>query len=233
MHRANALYSGRDFDISPVLGENEIFGQRLAFVVPFDDLFIEKARVYLDDEEANEDRFEVEGGFTLGVGDGIDPLNEDSIVVFDGFSATLSAGSCILDDDEFECEADVSPNGSVRVEFDAAGEVREFRVRGRNITLTGIDLDSPVTFSMQIGDDFGEAMIDFNGDDKFEALNQWLPGLGSWLARLQHLITPWQNAWAIGQGPRTLACTFYDRKGQWYIRAGFNTEPDWVKISNR
>ena len=127
---------------------------------------VEEVRIDVDDDEANGDRFGVEGHFAATTP--IDPLTEAVTLVFDGFTATLPAGSCVRDDDEgFECNLDLPEGGRVRADIKDDGE---YPIRSQDITLSGIDLNSPVRFSLKIGNDLGETDIMFDGDDEFEAL---------------------------------------------------------------
>ena len=135
---------------------------------PFAAFDIEEAEVELEEDEANSDEFEVEGRFELGDNsDGIDPLNEEVIVTFAGFSQTIPAGSFIRDDDdegfEFEVEGDVSGIKEIEIRDDG-----EFEVEGRGLDLGGIDFANPVPFSLQIGNDLGETEIPFAEEDEGE-----------------------------------------------------------------
>ncbi len=124
---------------------------------------IEHAHVELDE-------FEVEGSFTLGAGnDGIDVLNEDVTVTFDGFSQTILAGSFVRDkhNEGFKFDGTLPDGTRLEVEIDDDGE---FEVKGRGIPeLSGIALPSLVPFSVRIGDDIGETDIQFDDEGQFPA----------------------------------------------------------------
>jgi hypothetical protein len=125
-------------------------------------LTMTQARVRLQ-PRANRDQYTVQGTFTVNAGsDGIDVLNEDVTVVFDGFSETISAGSF------------VQRNRTTYRYDSAAGGITRMTVRNNgNIAVTAqglelnIDLSVPVPLSVQIGDDQGMANIQFNEDGRF------------------------------------------------------------------
>lgn len=134
-------------------------------LIPFDPFDIDRARVELD-RGATRDRFRVQGVFELGAGNnGIDVLNEDVTVTFDGFTETIiPAGSFFRDDDDEGFQYNGFPVGIKRISIRDDGK---FEVRARGLDLSGIDLDNPVPFSLQIGDDFGETEITFDDKGRF------------------------------------------------------------------
>ncbi|RMF67530.1 MAG: hypothetical protein D6743_04740 [Calditrichaeota bacterium] len=128
--------------------------------------FIEKARVELD-RDLGDQRFEVEGRFVLdGASDGVNVLNEEVTIVFDGFTAVLPPGSFQRDDEEFEFEEDRNGLKEVKIRLDG-----RFEVEGRDLTLSGITLPQSVFFSLRIGNDVGETEIPFDNDGRFENPN--------------------------------------------------------------
>ena len=136
----------------------------VSVAVPFDSFDVEKAKVKLK-RGAARDRFKVQGRFVLGAAsDGIDVLNEDVSVTFDGLTATIPAGSLSLDYDEgFEFKGAA---GGVKVEIRDDGR---FKVQARGLNLSGLDLATPVPFVIQIGNDRGETAIPFDEKGKFKA----------------------------------------------------------------
>lgn len=124
-------------------------------------LEIEEAEYESDDEDGGE--LEVEGMFILGAdSDGMDVLNEDVIVTFGSYSRTILAGAFFQDDgEEFKFD-----DGVWKVEISDDGE---FKLKGKRLDLSGIDLTNPVPFSLQIGDDIGQTTILFDDEDKYKA----------------------------------------------------------------
>ena len=145
----------------------EIQGQVLEFSpgesgVPaiFANFDIEEAEVEL--EGSDRDQFEVEGRFKLGAtSNGIDVLNEDVEVTFDGFTQTIPAGSFFRDDERFRFNG--APGGITQFDIRDDGE---FQVEARDLALSGIG--SPVPFSLRIGDDRGNTEIPFDAEGEFE-----------------------------------------------------------------
>ncbi len=134
-------------------------------VTPFDAFDIEEAEVELG-PGPNDDEFEVEGSFTLGSGDGIDPRSEDVTLKVGTFRVTFPAGSFELDDDEFEGVID-----GVKLEFEIealGGNSFEFEVEGEDADLTGTV--NPVEVRLTIGDDTGTTFVtaDIEEDDEDE-----------------------------------------------------------------
>ncbi len=124
------------------------------------DLAIEDADIRRKPEHDNHDRFQVRGSFTLGDGsNGIDPANEDVTVTLAGFSETIPAGS--FSSLKFHRWQYLGPRSGAlrRVVIREDGR---FLVEAEGIDLTGIDLDNPVPFSLQVGDDIGETTINGN-----------------------------------------------------------------------
>lgn len=156
---------GTDRDDDGGMDSGAAYVYALATQVPFALFDIERARVEL--EGGGEDEVRVRGSFVLGTGtNDLDPPNEEVLVMFDGFTFTLPAGSCVRDDDDegFQCDALVTDGGRLRVEIRDDGE---FRVKARDVDLTGIDLTNPVPFSLQIGDDVGTTAIQFDEEGRF------------------------------------------------------------------
>ena len=140
--------------------------------IPFAEFVIDEAELGLEDEDDGafqaEGEFEVEGHFVLGDdSDGIDVLNEDVTVVFGTFSHTIPAGLFARDDEDegFEFDGTLPDGTRLKVEI---GDDGEFEVEGDDLDLTGIDPNSPVPFSLQIGNDIGATTIDFDDEGEFE-----------------------------------------------------------------
>jgi len=147
------------------------FGIAPVFEVPFAAFDIKKAKVQLDKKDRPKDEFEVKGSFELGAeSDGIDPLNEDVLVAFDGYAETISAGSFFTDDDDDE-------DGIVYKYKAAKGAITKitirpdgrFEVKAKGLELNSLALTYPETdvdFLLQIGDDQAETFIPFKVDKK-------------------------------------------------------------------
>ena len=130
---------------------------------PFASFDIKKATVKRDQRRTDKDRFEVRGSFVVG-SDGIDVLNEEVIVRFDGFTATVPAGSFSLGyDEDFEFKGAA---GGIKMKIRDDGR---FKVKGRGLDLRSLDLGIPVPFVIQIGNDRGETAIPFDEKGKFKA----------------------------------------------------------------
>ncbi|MFQ5613885.1 MAG: hypothetical protein ACE5H9_17325, partial [Anaerolineae bacterium] len=74
------------------------------------------------------------------------------------FHETVPAGSFERDNDDEGFQFDGDNGGIKKIDLRDDGE---FRVKGRDLNLDGINLDEPVAFSLQIGDDLGETGIPF------------------------------------------------------------------------
>ena len=111
-------------------------------------------------------RFDVRGAFELGeTSNGIDPFTEAVTVTFDGFTETLPAGSFFRDDDNEGFQFKGSSGGIKQMKIRDDGD---FRVKTKDVDLSGIDLTKPVPFSLQIGnDDFGTTDIPFDNKGRF------------------------------------------------------------------
>ncbi len=126
--------------------------------------FIERARVRFDEEDGY--RFEVRGTLALDpASDGIYPLAEDVSLTFAGYSGTIPAGSFFRKDDDEGYRYDGDTPGIKKVEIRDDGE---FRVEARGLDLSGTD-QYIAEFSLQIGNDFGEADIWLDREGRFEA----------------------------------------------------------------
>lgn len=117
------------------------------------------------DRGATGDRFWVRGGFQLGAtSNGIDVLNEDVTVIFDKFTETIPAGSFFRDDDDEGFQFNGASGGITQINIRDDGR---FRVRARGLDLSGIDLNNPAPFSLQIANDLGETEIPFDNKGRF------------------------------------------------------------------
>ena len=115
--------------------------------------------------EQEDDEFEVEGTFTLGVGNnGIDPLTEDVTVKIGTYEITIPAGSFRPDDDgEFEFEGTI--NGlevemEIELEDDGTFEF-EIEVEGADLP----ELAEPLEVTLVIGDDEGTTTAQAEHED--------------------------------------------------------------------
>ncbi len=139
--------------------DNVLITAEVLPIIPFESLDIDHARV------KDGDRFEVRGSIVLGEGNnGLDGLKEEVTVVFDGFAHIIPAGTCKGDDDKFKCKVDLPGGGRLKVNIKDGGE---FRVEAREVDLSGIDLANPVTFTLQIGNYYGKADIQFDDKGRF------------------------------------------------------------------
>ena len=131
---------------------------------PFVFLVLGEAKVELTEE--SEDEFEVKGEFALMFdSNGIDVLSEAVTVTFGGFRQTIPGGSFVRDEDDEGFVFEGDPPGIKKIEIDDEGT---FEVKAKDLDLSGLDLNVPVSFTLQIGDDVGAAEIPFDGEDKFE-----------------------------------------------------------------
>jgi K319-like protein/beta-propeller repeat-containing protein/HYR domain-containing protein len=129
-------------------------------------LTVEKAKVKLNSEKPNHDKFEVKGTFAVFANsDGFDLSTEDVIVVFGDFSQTIPAGSFVRKDNKWKFKG--SDGGIKKMEIKDDGK---FKVEGKKLNLGGNDFTNPILFSIDIGNDFGETSIQF--DDKLKFKNE-------------------------------------------------------------
>ena len=107
----------------------------------------------------------MEGSFDLSsISDGIDVLNEDVTVRFDGFTDTIPAGSFFRDDADQGFRFGGASGGITRVTIRDDGK---FEVDAQGLDLSSINLSSPVHFSLRIDDDFGETTISLDSEGRF------------------------------------------------------------------
>ncbi|MDZ7365334.1 MAG: DUF5666 domain-containing protein [candidate division KSB1 bacterium] len=136
--------------------------------VAFKVFFIAEARVELD-RDPGEHRFEVEGRFILGqTSDGIEVLRETVAVKFGDFAVTIPAGSFCRNDDNDGFKFENRAAGIKEIEIKDDGR---FEVEGRDLNLANIELSQPVSFSLRIGNDFGETRIPFDRNGRFKNPN--------------------------------------------------------------
>jgi cysteine-rich repeat protein len=135
--------------------------------VPFAQFCIEEAEVEGEMEEsesAPHGSFEIRGSFLLGVrSNGIDPVAEPVTVTLNGFSQVIPPGSFARTSEGFRFEG--AAGGITRLEIAGDGE---FRIEAEGVDLSGIDLSLPVRFALQIGNDIGQATIQFDSEGQFE-----------------------------------------------------------------
>ncbi len=120
-------------------------------------------------ETINDDKLKAEGEFTLNdASDGIDPLNEDVVVVLNNFSLTIPAGSFIEEEyGEFKFEGIINNTANAKMEIKTTGvNTFKFEVEAEGIDLTGTA--NPVNTIFMVGDDIGEVSVRFEGELKYE-----------------------------------------------------------------
>lgn len=128
-------------------------------IFPFAAFNIKGARVKLGDSTSS-DQFGVIGRFILSTSsDGLDVLNEEVVVIFDGFSESIPAGSFVREEERFRFIG--APGGITLMEISDGGQ---FKVRAEGLDLSGLDPNNPIPFSLQIGNDIGETEIQVNTD---------------------------------------------------------------------
>ena len=121
----------------------------------------EKAQVKL--RGPGKDQFEVQGNLTPGAeSDGFDVPNEEVSVTFDGFSQTIPAGRFSCDTSGKLCYYMGTSGGIKTLKIAIVDDKLWFRAWAVGVDLTRIDLDNPVPFSLQIGDDLSMAGIRIN-----------------------------------------------------------------------
>lgn len=109
------------------------------------------------------DSFFVKGTYALGAGsNGIDPANEDIVVIFGPFSETISGHALRRRDDGYVY------TGRSGVRLLELFDDGSFVVSTRSLDLSGLDLAEPVHFELQIGDDAGETGIPFSPAGLFQ-----------------------------------------------------------------
>ena len=112
---------------------------------------------------ADQGQFNVQGSLELGdESNGINVLNEDVIVTFNGFSETIPSGkfSCSEKrEGKTKCEFKNTSGGITEIGIVIAKGKVEFQVQGQGLDVAGTDINSPVPFSLQLGDDLGTTEI--------------------------------------------------------------------------
>lgn len=97
-----------------------------------------------------------------------DLLDKEVVVMFDKYSQTIPAGSFILDEDD-EGEFKFNKKSSVGITQIKIKKDGRFKIKFHHTNLSEVSLDSPVKFSLKIGDDAGETEIPFDHRGKFKA----------------------------------------------------------------
>jgi hypothetical protein len=133
---------------------------------PFESFIVEKARVWLP-PATDASRFSIWGTFVLeAASDGIDILNEDVTVVFHDFHQTIPAGAFSYKPRRgMHRFNDKGTSAGIR-QLDFYDDGR-FHVWATLVDLSGIDLSTPVPFSIQIGNDRGDLTIQFDRHGRF------------------------------------------------------------------
>ena len=139
--------------------------QTVTVLVPLAGFSVEEAEVALD-SEALEDEAEVKGNFLLGLDNDVDVPNQDVVIIFDGLTITIPAGSFTRDDDDEGWIVKDFPDGVGKVEIRDDGR---FKVEFKDLDLPLTDLTDPVDFSLQIGSNIGQFLISFDDEGEFEA----------------------------------------------------------------
>jgi hypothetical protein len=133
-------------------------------VSPFADFDVHKTEVGLEGG-APRDEFLVEGVFETGsFSNGISVPNEVVTVTFDGFTQTVPAASFFRESNGLGFQYDGASGGVTRFIIRDDGQ---FLVKAEMLKLPGVGLDSPVSFSLRIGDDVGETAISLDDEGPF------------------------------------------------------------------
>lgn len=102
--------------------------------------------------------FHVHGRYRLGGGsDGIDLTTDAVTISFGTFSQTIPASRLVCT--RHGCVFHSAGAGITRLRLARDGS---FQVHARDVDLSGTDLDRPITFTLQIGNDRGEAQLTCN-----------------------------------------------------------------------
>ena len=127
-------------------------------VIPFALFEVETGNLELELGAAT-DEFELAGRLeSADTSNGIDVLNENVTVTFDGFTETIPAGSFVRNSDGDGFEFIGVAGGITQFLIRDGGS---FRVNGEGLDLGSIVATDPVFFSLRIGDDVGETNILF------------------------------------------------------------------------
>jgi hypothetical protein len=128
-------------------------------------LDIDRAVVKLG-QNANRDRFQVWGRFIVEeMRDGMDIRNEDVTVTFGEFSQTIPAGSFFRIGQNASYYSNQTSGG---IRFMVIRDDGQFLVWSKDLDLSGIDLNVPVPFSLQIGGDLSATEIPFDDNGRFQ-----------------------------------------------------------------
>lgn len=126
-----------------------------------------KASVKLSKKDGK-DRFSIAGIFELGadsdgfaISDGV--LNEHVTIAFDSFTETIPAGALVQKGKNKGYVYKGQKGGITKIRIKENGR---FRATANGLNLDGIDLTTPVFFSLEIGNDAGEAFIPFKVNRK-------------------------------------------------------------------
>jgi len=121
------------------------------------------------------DQFQVSGSLDLGAeSDGVDVLNEAVIVTFGMFREMIPVGLFRCSDaGKRKCIFNDTSGGITNMRITIAEDTLQFQVKAKGLHLSGISPDSPVPFSLQIGDDMGVVHIH---PDKISSSDEALEG---------------------------------------------------------
>ena len=120
------------------------------------------------EEALNNDMLEAEVEFTLNDNsDGIDPLNEDIVIMLDNSALTIPAGSFIEEElGEFKFEGTIN-SANAKMEIETIGvNTFKFKTEIEGFDLTGTA--NPVNIRLLVGNDIGEENIRLAGELEYE-----------------------------------------------------------------
>jgi len=169
---------GQNFFLNGLIDEVEVFNRVLApneiqdiFDAdnagkckddPFSDFTMKKAEITFDKKGGTNDRFKVEGKFTLGPGnDGINLVTDEVKVTVGPSMVTIPEGSFMAMGSQYKFDGVLS-GVKVKMKIKEIGfEKFSFRVKAKGIDLT--DTSNPVDIVLEIGDDVGFTNVRLGG----------------------------------------------------------------------
>ncbi len=132
--------------------------------IKFSDLTINKVKIKFQNE-ANNDKLEIKGGFKLGQGsNGITPLLDGVVIILGTSTIIIPANSFVEKMDKITFQGIIN---SVNVEMEIQEVYMgrfEFKIKAKHIQLNGIA--NPVNIELFIGDDTGKAIVKLKGELK-------------------------------------------------------------------
>ena len=132
---------------------------------PFRAFEVSKAKVEFG-PSGGDDRFKVEGNFTLGEdSNGIDPVNEVVVVTVGNSSISIDDGFVAVGSG-FVFKGTVD-GAQVKMKIkNTHWDVFKFKVKAKGLSIT--DISNPVEITLQVGDDRGTASVRLDGELEFE-----------------------------------------------------------------